>query len=231
MRTRAFIFPAVHHSFKFCALTIRGKEAKVESTDFTFFCRHFDDVTEAERHFGLTRQDLSLLNPNTHTCPVFRTCADAELTKKIYASVPVLVNESARENPWGLKFLTMFHMANDNGLFEGEPREGILPLYEAKMMFHFDHRYGTFEGATQAQLNVGSLPQPTSEQKADPTFITGEISASRAFAWEERGRWVSNRNNSYRFGTAGGRPKVSSAVGPTRVAVEGRRSTWSKDCR
>ena len=63
-------------------------------------------------------------------------------------------------------------MANDSGLFrtqddltalgaefdgwawqKGEQR--WLPLYEAKMLSHYDHRFSTYEDATQAQLNVG----------------------------------------------------------------------------
>ena len=46
-----------------------------------------------------------------------------------------------------------------------------LPLYEAKMLHHFDHRFSTYEGATEKQLNVGILPQPTAEQKRDPSFV------------------------------------------------------------
>jgi len=45
-----------------------------------------------------------------------------------------------------------------------------LPLYEAKMMHQFDHRYATYEGATEANLNAGILPQSTPEQKADPLY-------------------------------------------------------------
>src|SRR5690606_15338493 len=74
---------------------------------------------EGERRFVLTPRDFALINPNTRTCPVFRSRADAELTKKIYARIPVLVDESkGREgNPWGVQFATMFHMSNDSGLF------------------------------------------------------------------------------------------------------------------
>ena len=51
-------------------------------------------------------------------------------------------------------------------------RDGrCLPLYEAKMLHHFDHRFSTYEGATEKQLNVGILPQPTAEQKRDPSFV------------------------------------------------------------
>ncbi len=47
-----------------------------------------------------------LINPNTRTAPVFRSRADAELTKKIYRKVPVLLREAAAGqpeiNPWGV---------------------------------------------------------------------------------------------------------------------------------
>jgi len=99
---------------------------------------------------------------------VFRTKTDAELTKRIYRAVPVLAKEKPITNPWGLRFMTMFHMANDSALFRGEG-DNLLPLYEAKMIWHFDHRYATYEGATQANINEGSLPKLTPGQKADPT--------------------------------------------------------------
>jgi hypothetical protein len=35
------------------------------------------------------------------------------------------------------------------------------------MVWHFDHRFTTCEGATQEQLNAGSLPQLTPEQKTN----------------------------------------------------------------
>jgi len=46
----------------------------------------------------------------------------------------------------------------------------FLPLYEAKMIHQFDHRYATYQGATEANLAEGSLPQPLASQKADPDF-------------------------------------------------------------
>ena len=63
-------------------------------------------------------------------------------------------------------------MANDSGLFQipetlaamafnGWSYEGgteYLPLYEAKMLGHFDHRFSTYHDATQKQLNKGNAP-------------------------------------------------------------------------
>lgn len=32
-------------------------------------------------------------------------------------------------NPWGIRFMAIFHMANDSHLFRTAPGEGLLPLY------------------------------------------------------------------------------------------------------
>jgi len=92
--------------------------------------------------------------------PVFRTRADAELTRKIYQRVPVLVNERTGENPWGVSFLRMFDMSNDSGLFVTEPREGFERLYEAKMVWHFNHRWATFSNADIVDVPVSDLINP-----------------------------------------------------------------------
>jgi len=165
-----FYFPGIHHSFKYGLMTIGGERALTAQPLFTFLCRRIEDTRHPERRFTLTDEDIRLLNPNTRTCPVFRTRADAELTKKIYRRVPVLIDEASGRNEWGVRFQTMFHMANDSDLFETQRSPGLAPLYEAKMIHQFDHRYATYEGATQANINEGSLPQPTEQQKQDPRF-------------------------------------------------------------
>jgi len=60
-----------------------------------------------------------LLNPNTRTCPIFRTRRDAELTKAIYRRVPVLIREGPpEENPWGVSFRQgPFNMTGDSHPF------------------------------------------------------------------------------------------------------------------
>jgi hypothetical protein len=44
-----------------------------------------------------------------------------------------------------------------------------LPLYEAKMIWHYDHRYGTYEGADSRSGT--QLPTPDGRQHADPQFV------------------------------------------------------------
>jgi len=149
---REAIFPAVHRSYKFCLLTVTGK--RVKEAEFAFFCTRTEHLRDQERRFSLAPDDLALLNPNTRTCPVFRTRTDADLTKEIYRRVPVLVNEATGENPWGVKFLAMFHMSNDSGLFSTEPGEGLVPLYEGKMVQAFDHR------AASVITNTANIKRP-----------------------------------------------------------------------
>ncbi|MCC6179255.1 MAG: hypothetical protein IT305_28445, partial [Chloroflexi bacterium] len=162
------IFPTVHHAYKFCLLTVSGHERKSTVADFTFFVRQPGDLVDRSRAFSLSSGDLKRLNPNSSSCPTFRSRRDAELNLQIYRHVPVLVNEATDLNPWGVRFLAMLHMANDSGLFQDDPTVDRVPLYEAKLFHHFDHRASTYEGATQEQLNVNILPRPTPTQKADP---------------------------------------------------------------
>lgn len=149
-----FIFPAVHHSFRFCLLVIGGP-AETGQADFVFFARQPAQIYDERRRFTLSSSDLRLINPNTRTCPVFRSKMDAELTKKIYSSVPVLFREASKEgaesNPWGIRFSTMFHMSNDSHLFADYDGGEHLPLYEAKMIHQFDHRWASYGVTTDGK--------------------------------------------------------------------------------
>lgn len=184
------IFPNVHRSFKFSLITLAPKDGM---SDFAFFLHNLNELEDSRRHFTMTPEDFDLINPNTHTCPVFRSEEDAKLAKKIYKKTGVFVRESAKgefaqensesnvaaTNPWGVSFQRMFDMSNDSGLFVGTELlkrvqgdghtelvsasgSRYLPLYEAKMMHQFDHRWNTFVN--------GSPVDVSPEQKADPNF-------------------------------------------------------------
>src|SRR5699024_7264614 len=125
---------------------------------------------------------ITLLNPNTSTCPVFRSRRDAEINLGIYRRVPVLVKEGdPKANHWGVAFMRMFDMSNDSHLFhtrepleeDGWSLEGnvcvrgdkrMLPLYEAKMLHHYDHRWATYN-------EDGSTRDLTVEEKQSPDAV------------------------------------------------------------
>ncbi|MGB8295129.1 MAG: restriction endonuclease, partial [Polyangia bacterium] len=184
-----FIFPGVHHATKFCLLALAPAGVGPDIPSFVFFARQTAQLQDPGRAFGLTAEDILLVNPNTRTCPTFRWARDAEIAKLVYRRLAVLVRDGTpEENPWRVQFAVMFHMANDSGLFKdrtemdegGWSLDGNLfvkskaryaPLYEAKMVHHFDHRFGTYDGQTQAQSNQGTLPRLTPEQHADPDYL------------------------------------------------------------
>lgn len=113
---RAGLFPAVDSRMKFCLLTLGRNEGHAR---FAFFLTETSQLSEMERSFTLSPDEIARLNPNTRTAPVFRSKADAELTSKIYANSTVFINEQrgSMGNPWDVKFMTMFHMSNDSELF------------------------------------------------------------------------------------------------------------------
>jgi len=160
---REAIFPGVHRSYKFALLTLGDG---VEATDFVFFATAVNQLSDQRRHFTLGADDIALINPNTRTCPVFRSQMDAELTKEIYGRVPVLIDEAlgGQGNPWGIKFMTMFHMSNDSHLFFDESGPNRLPLYEAKLIHQLEHRWATYADSS------GTPRGTTPEEKASLSF-------------------------------------------------------------
>ena len=178
---RKGLFKGVHRSYKFCLLTLGSG---IERASYVFFATKTAHLRDERREFELTRREIRLLNPNTRTAPVFRSNADARLAKKIYSRVPVLIDEARGEagNPWGIRFMSMFHMANDSGLFRtyrqmeaagarlnGEdwtgPKGDVwVPLLEAKMIHQFDHRWATYETDGKRSRLV------TDAEKSNPGF-------------------------------------------------------------
>ncbi|WP_170861323.1 N-6 DNA methylase [Geitlerinema sp. PCC 9228] len=163
-----FIFPAVANVVKFCILTINGKNLPQSNPTFCFYIRDINQLNREDRYFTLTPDEIKLMNPNTLTCPVFRTSADAEITKQIYQRVPVLENESKGQNPWGISFMRMFDMSNDSDLFKPEASKNRVPLYEAKMFHHFNHRWGDY--AIQARTTGRGLAEVPLEKYQDPNY-------------------------------------------------------------
>jgi hypothetical protein len=167
----SFIFRDVHHAYKFCCLALRKATDHRDSAQYAFYIRHFFQLSDEARFFELTPDEITLLNPNTRTCPVFRSQMDAELTKKIYGRVPVLIDEALGDqgNPWGIKFMTMFHMSSDSHLFLEESASGRLPLYEAKMLSLYNHRASAYDDKSE-ERGFRVLPKSTLEALQDHRY-------------------------------------------------------------
>jgi hypothetical protein len=120
--------------------------------------------------YALKPQEIALVNPNTGTCPTFKTPRDADITIGIYRRVPVLWREEPEENPWSLSFMQgIFNMASDSGLFRASQAGDVMPLYEGKMVYHFDHRFGDYRDRHVDRVDA-VLPRTTLEQKNRADF-------------------------------------------------------------
>ncbi len=179
-QNRERLFPEVVSLQKFSVFVLRKEEAK-EPVRFAFFLTRPEELEDPTRLFSLAPEDFALLNPNTKTCPVFRTRQDAELTRAVYRRVPVLWRESPEKNPWGVRLRQgLFNMTSDSHLFRTREdllaqgfrlvgnrfvrgKEVYLPLYEGKMFWHYDHRFATFAGADIRDVEPG--------EKEDPAFL------------------------------------------------------------
>lgn len=194
------LFPEVDGRFKFSIINIGGIATACEEADFTFFAHTVEDLENDKRHIKLTGEDIKLLNPNTRTCPIFRTRRDAEITKAIYRRVPVLIDHSRKKtgNPWGVNFKRMFDQTNDAELFceaEALQKEGYklvgnrwikpgeaasaagretkvyLPVYEAKMAQMYDHRAADVSTTDGNWVRQGQTEKTTSANHQSPEHM------------------------------------------------------------
>ena len=202
----SLVFKGLHHAYRFVLLTIGASP----QADLVFYARRAVDLDDRSRRFSLTPADFASINPNTRTCPTFRSRRDADINLEMYRRAGVLWREGDPDgNPWGVRFLRMFDMANDSSQFRTRAElvsagwrldtdrfekdgEVMLPLYEAKMIHHFDHRFGSYEVQSAAQANQGKLPELDHAAHADPGRVTlsrywvheGEVAARLDGTWD-----------------------------------------------
>lgn len=190
IENREAVFPSVHRSYKFCLLTL----GRADAAEFVCYATQTHQLADPRRRFTLTPDEFRLINPNTLTCPVFRSERDAALTKKLYRAAPVLIAEGPPEvNPWGIRFMRQMDMANDSGLFFDAPTPGRLPLYEAKMIKQYDHRAGSYEGRNEDRGNR-VLPETCLDDYRNPHYTP------KPFYWVSeaevrsrlKGKWTRN---------------------------------------
>ncbi len=108
----------MHRSYRFSLVTLLGEaRPKDNAIEMQFFVTDPGDLADLKRKVFLSPRDIAAINPNTRTCPIFRSSHDAELSKHIYKTVPVLVNEVDKVNPWGLNIYRMLHGSGDSKYF------------------------------------------------------------------------------------------------------------------
>jgi hypothetical protein len=201
------IFKSVHPDTPFCLLTMGRNNG---SAALSAYLLSVSELADPDRRYALTSEQIARVNPNTKTIPLFRAQADADLTARMHDRVPILIKDGVDDgNPWGLRFTRLFDMTNDARewfrmqhqlLGEGFVRDGAdfvkrssqgedrrVPLYEAKMVHHYDPRWATYAGATETEVVVDEDGNEVIELK--PRDASAEEKADAGFAPEPR-YWV-----------------------------------------
>jgi hypothetical protein len=157
-------FPDVHAQFRFALLTTCGVQLGHQNRagEFGWLLHSLEEVHEPERLVHLTSEDIALFNPASGTCPVFQCERDLTLNRKIY-SHGVHISLDSEHRFGEIEFLgELFNMTRDSGLFISQPgcEDRCLPLYEAKFIYHFDHRYAEYSGGDYRETPVESKTVP-----------------------------------------------------------------------
>jgi hypothetical protein len=232
------LFKGNDHRLNFCLLSVSITETPTPL--FSAYLRTPEALRDPERVYPLGAADIALLNPNTGTCPVFRTRRDAKLNLGVYRRAGVLWRENDQNgNPWSLRFMRMFDMANDSGLFQireamqaaaslpvsncFEGEGGVyVPLLEAKMIYHFNHRFADF-ALLAPKEREHILPQVPDQSLASPYYVTmprywvskGEVSERLAGVWNRHWllgwRDITDARSSVRTVVASLIPRVATA--------------------
>ena len=181
-------FPDVDSRFKFCTLVIGGQARTTDELPAGFLLHDPPGDTDPERLITLQPTDFALVNPNTSTAPIFLTRRDADIVLEIYRSHPVFDAENKNFGNAVIRHVTLAHMTNDSRHFWTREQmeadgwypvalnrwrkggEEMLPLYQGRIIHHFDHRYNS------VGINLDNLHRPyisvrvTDEQHDDPQF-------------------------------------------------------------
>ena len=189
---RKGIFPSVDSRYKFALLTLTGSERpRTSGADFVFYALEVTDLADTSRHFTLTASDIEKLNPNTGTCPIFRSRYDADLTLGIYGTHEI-IRHNAKGGSHNIRITRMFDMNKQRPLFDAAeeletiaekklsghwitPSGNYLPLVEGKTFASYDHRNATPALRKDGGIRTGTAIPSTPEKLADPTFIPDRL--------------------------------------------------------
>ena len=189
-RDKGRFFTDVHPQFNFCTVVLGGADRTSEELSCGFVLHDPPWNTDPNRLLTMRAGDFALVNPKTGTAPIFLTQRDADIVLGIYHSHPILETENANASHSSsvVRYKTVAHMTNDSehfwtseqlqtdGWYSVEPnrwRKGdqlMLPLYQARMIHRYDHRYNSVRFNPDNLYNP-YVSQPVSvEQHQVPTF-------------------------------------------------------------
>jgi hypothetical protein len=138
---RQRIFDNVDSRFKFVVLSFEKGGTTQEFP--AAFMRHdasdlasFPNEDDLHLHVDLIKK----LSPGSFSIMEFKSPLDIQIASKMLG-FPMVGDDISGK--WKIELHREFNMTDDAYLFEDRPAKTRLPLYEGKMMWHFDHKLST----------------------------------------------------------------------------------------
>ncbi|MDD4428675.1 MAG: N-6 DNA methylase [Paludibacter sp.] len=165
-------FPTLHTKTKYCLITLTNNHS--QRAVFGFYLNFISDLYKKNRLFSLTNEEFKTLNPNTLTCPIFKTSTDADIVKKIYSKYPILYNNDGTKE-YEVNISEMFHMSLDSNKFieineDNANNNDYVFLYEGKMINLFNSRYSSAFFSENEEALRGVNTQSSIEDLKNPKF-------------------------------------------------------------
>jgi hypothetical protein len=131
---RDALFPEVHRSYKFAMMQIRNMPpAEDTRIDSAFYLTDPAEL-DAQRVVSYPLNLLKKLSPDQWAMMELREAQDLTILQKCYQAYTPL------QADW-LDFRRELDMTNDKALFIQQPKAGLLPLVEGKMIWQFSNQH------------------------------------------------------------------------------------------
>lgn len=178
------IFEAVAPPQRFCVLAA----GKKKNRDILISIGNREIETIIDNSISINKSQIEKLNPNTLTLPLFVSKNDLQINIRIYQENKILVSDVG-DNDFDISINRMINPTDDSDLFKTKeelvadgfnineliaPNEASIyyPVYEAKQVHQFNHRYNSYEGI-EAEKRFGTKTntfQPTSFLLENPNY-------------------------------------------------------------
>jgi hypothetical protein len=167
-----YIFPAVHHAFRFVLLTAE-RGGGTEALDALFRLNVRNAVAPEElagllaspeaATLRLRVSDIRRFSPDSLSLMEFKSQREVDIANAIYGNHPLLGDEVP--GMWNVRLTSEFHMTGDSRLFR-EQSTGW-PLYEGRMVNGFDHRVAYW---VSGRGRSAVWHYSTSRERFDPNY-------------------------------------------------------------
>lgn len=132
---REGIFNDVHRSYKFALMQVQNTQAdSTHKIKTMFYKTNIDSVYDTNNIIETSLEEIATLSPSQLALQEVRDKKDLEILAKCYARFKPLSLE------W-LDFRRELDMTNDKKIFIESFSEGLLPLYEGKMIHQFNAEF------------------------------------------------------------------------------------------